>query len=591
MKKNLFTIMLLLAAVLSSRAADGPDIIASILFLTGESDIESVPENEIEHYFSLAENPLRINCLTRSKLMSSGLFSMYQVASLIDYRTRNGDILSISELADVDGFGMETVEALSPFISLESYSLPGQSSERKADVRNSLILNGISKLSFPFDGSRLRYSWAYSGKYRMFSDSHFDGGVSFKRYNVDRSVTPTSYTIYAAYYGQRHLETFVAGDLSLRFGQGLALWTGFSVGGISGERSFWKRPSGVSPSGSYSASSSMRGVATALSFGRFGISMFAVMPGLRAWCESGTPFSNVCMPGINVSWYSKYGQIGLTSYCNTDHSEGKTSVDARFCIGGNELFGEAAIDMLSLKVAGIVGMSARISDKLKTAWTCRYIPVNYSSWNISPVRMFSGKKGECGFSAGLFFKQLTLTADMAFREVWEERQMKMIVSYPWTLLPSVILSMRLQESLRSYGNRNRTDFRADLRWNSSSWQTIVRTNILATDVLSWLAYVEEGYSGRIGAVFLRGTLFRADSWDNRIYCYERDAPGNFNVPAYYGRGYSVSIAARMRLQGHGMKTWKMYLRAAFTDTPWQSPGQKTPKPAKAELKVQVMYCF
>ena len=155
MKKNLFTIMLLLAAVLSSRAADGPDIIASILFLTGESDIESVPENEIEHYFSLAENPLRINCLTRSKLMSSGLFSMYQVASLIDYRTRNGDILSISELADVDGFGMETVEALSPFISLESYSLPGQSSERKADVRNSLILNGISKLSFPC--SRIRY--------------------------------------------------------------------------------------------------------------------------------------------------------------------------------------------------------------------------------------------------------------------------------------------------------------------------------------------------------------------------------------------------------------------------------------------------
>ena len=42
---------------------------------------------------------------------------------------------------------------------------------------------------------------------------------------------------------------------------------------------------------------------------------------------------------------------------------------------------------------------------------------------------------------------------------------------------------------------------------------------------------------------MRATVFGIDSWADRIYVYERDVPGSFSVPAYYGRGYALSLYA------------------------------------------------
>ena len=108
--------------------------------------------------------------------------------------------------------------------------------------------------------------------------------------------------------------------------------------------------------------------------------------------------------------------------------------------------------------------------------------------------------------------------------------------------------------------------------------------------MAGLLYVEEAYYGRIGAVFLRGTAFIADNWDDRIYCYERDAPGSFNVPAYYGRGYALSFVARMKWRFR-RSAFKSYLRAGWSSTPWSDPGMKNFRQSKAEVRVQLMYDF
>ena len=65
-----------------------------------------------------------------------------------------------------------------------------------------------------------------------------------------------------------------------------------------------------------------------------------------------------------------------------------------------------------------------------------------------------------------------------------------------------------------------------------------------------------------GAVYLRGTLFFIDEWDDRIYAYERDAPGSFNVPAYYGRGYSLSLVARQKIRFRVL-SMRIYWRTGF----------------------------
>ena len=48
---------------------------------------------------------------------------------------------------------------------------------------------------------------------------------------------------------------------------------------------------------------------------------------------------------------------------------------------------------------------------------------------------------------------------------------------------------------------------------------------------------------------LRGTVCRTDGWASRIYAYERDLPGRFNVPAWYGDMYGVSAVASIKYRG------------------------------------------
>ena len=69
-----------------------------------------------------------------------------------------------------------------------------------------------------------------------------------------------------------------------------------------------------------------------------------------------------------------------------------------------------------------------------------------------------------------------------------------------------------------------------------------------------------------------------DKWPDRIYVYERDAPGNFNVPAYYGKGWSLSFAGSLRPS----RRHAFYLRLSYIGYPWMD----SPKPSRTEVKLQ-----
>ena len=124
MNKIRLSLLCLFLAVWHGSAQD-QGLLPSILYLTGASDVESVPEDEMERLLSYSEKPLRINFLSESSLSSSGLLSAYQAASLSTYIEGYGDVVSTAELAAVDGFGAEFAEALRPFVSFEVCTLPG----------------------------------------------------------------------------------------------------------------------------------------------------------------------------------------------------------------------------------------------------------------------------------------------------------------------------------------------------------------------------------------------------------------------------------------------------------------------------------
>ena len=74
------------------------DLISAILLLAGAGAAEEMSESEMERFYHYAQHPLRINQVPKSRLLSCGLFSAYQVDAIEDYKSRSGDILSLANL-------------------------------------------------------------------------------------------------------------------------------------------------------------------------------------------------------------------------------------------------------------------------------------------------------------------------------------------------------------------------------------------------------------------------------------------------------------------------------------------------------------
>lgn len=538
----------------------------AVLVLTGAGEIEELDEYEIDRYQKLSSSPLRLNSAGRPALLSSGLMTLYQVVSFLDYRSLSGPVMSFAELASIDGFNERVAEALSLFVLLDNPEAPaGRRIDGEALANVSMKKQPVAE-GHNLASCKSRLSIGREGRFELGLAAGKDYDAPFGR--------PSSYSGYVNVSRRRW--NLTAGDFALRFGQGLALWSGFSMSGFSGERTFWKRSTGITPSWSLSGTSSHRGLAADVQLGKFGISVFASVPGLRRWCESGGNPSLSLMPGLNVSLYLRNGVISATTYGLWDGignrtmpsarlvpGGGKVSVDARLCFRGVVLAGEVAWDIMQNRIAACLSTDIPIKGNWRTALTVRHIPEGYDLSFSSPVRTWSGKTGESGISAGLFFRQSLFTADYSMRSQDSGmRQLKMLFSSPFRINDAFSITCRITSRLRSYEKGIRTGLRTDLKYVRGNWNTVARYELLKFKGLAHLAYIEEGMVHESGAVYLRGTLYFIDKWDDRIYAYERDAPGSFNVPAYYGRGYSLSLVARQKIRFRVL-SMRIYWRTGF----------------------------
>ena len=597
----------------------------AFMVLTGAMTAEEAGEEDLERLEALRSRPLKINLASRSRLAGSGLFTQYQIESIIDYRNRNGDILSAAEFAAVDGFTPETAVYYLPFLSFASSAMPGKASLSPPRMDNSLVVKSAVKLQ------ERQPVYSYGMKYRFSVEDRFEAALTARSSYDAGKFPPEAVSFYAAYYGRGVLGKVVIGDFNLRFGQGLVMWSGFSMSGIPAQGAFSRRASGISPYWSYSGDGSHRGVAADFGTGDFMVSAFVSVPGAREMSEPGNDAAISVLPGINVSWYGMDGQVSITCYAQSRtiaaredggrvgpangtgrfFGECKVSADARYTVKGVELFGEAAMDAIARSAAALAGCRFSPCGGLYLASGLRYYPSGYSGGYSGALRSgsrcsneygfavsgsFSSGKyvplaGRTGFGSSVIRHQGAFSMDMShspepkFGVHEASSQFKAVFSY--SLLLSSLFSMqwKVSERLRSYGDRVRTDVRADVRYGDSRWSSVLRVNILHCRGTGMLSYMEGGYKSAPVYVYVRGGLFRVDDWADRIYAYERDAPGNFSVPAYYGRGFWLSLVSGLKLSGWG----RLYFRASYTGYPWSSPGQEKKKPGRAELKIQMSF--
>ena len=124
----------------------------------------------------------------------------------------------------------------------------------------------------------------------------------------------------------------------------------------------------------------------------------------------------------------------------------------------------------------------------------------------------------------------------------------------------------------------RVELRSELAFTSGAWKFSTRLDGIYCASFAFHAFLEAGYLTPKLSSYLRLGGFLIDNWDDRIWVYERDAPGSFTVPAYYGRGVHCSLYCAWKPSRHH----SLYLRTSLVSY----PGNPTPKKGKFEFKLQ-----
>lgn len=572
-------LLLLYFAPLSVHAQPEVDI-DRILDFTGHADPEELDEYEVDRLAQYLLHPLKLNVASASGLRSSGLFSPYQVASLIDYRIRHGDVLSYNELSSVDGFNETFVNSLEPFVSLEGGSLSnGMTTVDR--VRNDIAIKGGAKLS---DGELVE---GHGVKYRCRISDQLSVAVS------------DALSGHVQWESPRSRLKIIAGDFNARFGQGLAMWNGMSMTGFSKPSAFFRSASGVSSSWSFTGSSAHTGIAVEYGRSRVRLSSFVAFSGIRSKGADGCSV----LPALNFGWYGRNVCVSMTHYLEMQPAvsvtpahlpDMKTSADVAMCVRGIDVFSEVAYDWVNATAAALAGTIVPLAENLRMALHLRYYPSSFSPDRSAAPRSVSKCSNEYGTSICFDYAPRaerlsgSVSVDAAYLPVSKEEgresvQLKMMADGSLKLSDQFLLKFRLSERIRTWGNSFKTDVRSDLVWTSGYFNATCRINVLKYVDYGFLGFLEAGYKGTKSSVYLKQQFFVVDNWDDRIYSYERDAPGSFSVPAFYGRGTSTSLMSSWRFS-----TWgRVYLKAGLTVYPFMPPEKK--KPGRAELKLQLVF--
>lgn len=558
-----------------------PDEAAAVSALL-KYDMEDLESEEVERLSYLLRHPLKVNIESESALLQSGLFSRYQVASLLDYRRRNGTVMSMMELSAVDGFGDDYVSRVSPFISL----LP-PSVKTAASAEHELLLRSALKSK---DGV---IGYSYDVRYMIRLGSRMKAAVSLNRSSDASSAAPDILGGHLEWRSVRRPLMVILGDFNARFGQGMTLWNGMLMNSYDSPSVFMRRSSGLTSSNSLTGRYSYTGVAAALDMSSFTLSVMLAAPGIKHLRKAPDKLS--LLPAINFTYKGRRGQAGLTHYVEFSRISSspyipamKTAADVAWCLAGVDVFSEVVYDWGERSPAMSAGTVFPIGEAVDAAAMMKLTNEELGlsmSGSVQTGRWLDtyGTGGRQRRVDGDFSAHMTLYKVPKTKDQDRSLQIKLRSRWKFILSESFAVSLRVTERMRSWGIRFRTDIRTDLEWNSERFSALLRLNALKCKKTGFLAYADGGLRSDRISLHLRQGVFLIDDWEDRIYVYERDVPGSFNVPAFYGRGLWTSIL----LAWKPARLIKIYFRAGYTACPFM----KEKKPGRAELRLQCLFRF
>jgi hypothetical protein len=252
----------------------------------------------VDEYLYYIENPIQLNGSKILPLRELKVLNNFQFEKLVEYLQLFGPIVSIYELAAIDGFDNQTIDLIKPIITTEILTSDNRINAKKAlrwgkhqiflrteqvleksvgykavddsllaEKPNSTYLGSPQKLYF-------KYAYNYRNRIKAGITAEKDAGEAFLKSQVPEiqkqllgNKLKNGFDFYSAHiflsdFGL--IKSLAIGDYHLAFGQGLTMWSGLSFGKSGNSTNIIKYGQGLKPSASVNETSFLRGGAFTL---------------------------------------------------------------------------------------------------------------------------------------------------------------------------------------------------------------------------------------------------------------------------------------------------------------------------------------
>ncbi|WP_316751211.1 helix-hairpin-helix domain-containing protein [Pedobacter gandavensis] len=222
----------------------------------------------------LRKHPIDLNHTNAEELKTLYLLSPLQLISFFQHLLINGKLLDLLELQSISGFDPETISKIQPFVTLHPITPYAaiklkdlyREAEQQILVRYGRTLEqqkGFRDLpGSRYLGSADKLLLSYKYQYQKIAAISLlmkkDAGET-----IGRSKLPVVDFLSGniALFNYKRIQKLVLGDYTLQFGQGLALWSGFSLGKGPDVTSVASKDLGLKPYTSSNESAFFRGIA------------------------------------------------------------------------------------------------------------------------------------------------------------------------------------------------------------------------------------------------------------------------------------------------------------------------------------------
>ncbi len=237
---------------------------------------EAQYESLLQHYY----NPLNLNKCEPFELEELYLLSSIEIESFFEYRTQFGPLSSIYELQAIPNWSLEIIYKILPFVQvkekldLQKFMKRIQTNKNHfLAIRTDFVLEqkkGYMKNEYgatPYLGSPFKHILRYkNSNTRDFSFGFTlekDAGEVLELKPKENKYVFDYYSFHLGIMEKGKVKSFLLGDFTLQFGQGLVLGGGFFIGKGAETILSVKKPSkGIMPYSSVIESGFFRGVAS-----------------------------------------------------------------------------------------------------------------------------------------------------------------------------------------------------------------------------------------------------------------------------------------------------------------------------------------